>query len=72
MNNNTSPVNGPASCPWTRLNCGSNEETFSFHTGGAFAAFCDGGVRFLSDNLAGSVYRALLSINGREPVSDGG
>ncbi len=69
VNNNASPLGGPPSCPWTRLNCGPNEETFSFHPGGANVVFCDGSVHFLPDSISGATFRALLSINGGEPVS---
>ncbi len=69
INNNATPLGGPPSCPWTRLNCGPNEETFSFHPGGANVLFCDGSVRFLRHTLSGDTFRALLSINGGEVVA---
>lgn len=70
INNNLSPPGGPPSCPWTRLNCGPNEETFSEHVGGVFVAFCDGRVRFLSQNINGATFRALLSMDGKEVLGE--
>src|SRR5439155_23300608 len=34
INNNKSPMQGPADCPWTTNNCGPNDEIFSFHPSG--------------------------------------
>ncbi len=69
VNNNASPGGGPASCPWTRLNCGPNEEMFSFHSGGANAVMCDGSVRFIRDSTSGATFRALLTVDGGEPAT---
>jgi prepilin-type N-terminal cleavage/methylation domain-containing protein/prepilin-type processing-associated H-X9-DG protein len=66
INNNATPRGGPPTCPWTRLNCGPNEETFSFHPGGANVVMCDGSVRFLRESLSGAAFRALLSVDGGE------
>jgi prepilin-type N-terminal cleavage/methylation domain-containing protein/prepilin-type processing-associated H-X9-DG protein len=66
VNNNPTPRGGPTSCPWTTLNCGPNEEIFSFHPGGANVAMCDGSVRFLRDSTNGAVLRALLTVDGGE------
>ena len=66
INNNATPRGGPPSCPWTRLNCGPNEEIFSFHSGGANMAMCDGSVRFLRDSTSGAVLRALMTVDGGE------
>ena len=66
VNNNATPRGGPATCPWTRLNCGPNEETFSFHPGGANVVMCDGSVRFLRDSIDGASFRALLTVDGGE------
>ena len=66
VNNNPSPIGGPSTCRWTVLNCGPNEETFSFHSGGANVVMCDGSVRFLQQSLSGSAFRALLTVDGGE------
>ncbi len=70
INNNKVPIGGPATCPWTRLNCGPNEEIFSFHSGGANVVMCDGSVRFIRDSLNGLALRALLTADGGEVNAD--
>ena len=70
INNNSAPAGGPPEAPWTRLNCGPNEETFAFHPGGANVVLCDGSVHFLDENIHGGIFRALLSISGGEVLSD--
>ena len=70
VNNNAVPRGGPTTCPWTTLNCGPNEEIFSFHPGGANVVMCDGSVRFLRETTNGAVLRALLTVDGGEVVSD--
>jgi prepilin-type N-terminal cleavage/methylation domain-containing protein/prepilin-type processing-associated H-X9-DG protein len=42
----------------------------SRHTGGAQFAMADGGVRFLSENLALGLYRALATVSGQELVGE--
>jgi len=42
----------------------------SRHEGGSFFFFCDGAVRFLSENIDISVYRALSTIANNEVVDD--
>ena len=47
--------------------------TFPFgstHEGGAFFLFCDGQVRFLSENIDATVYKSLATIMGNELVDD--
>jgi len=61
-------LNCPGPCP---INCTNNNEAFSFHPGGASAAFADGGVRFLSENLSIRTYAALITRAGREPMAGG-
>jgi len=63
VNNNSSPDGGPPECPWSENNCGPNDEIFSFHTGGAYAVFCDGSVRFLNESLDPRSLRALVTAN---------
>ncbi|MEQ1825198.1 MAG: DUF1559 domain-containing protein [Pirellula sp.] len=55
------PWGGPATCPWIEMNCGPNDELFSFHSGGAHTVFCDGHVHFLTDNMDVQVLRALVT-----------
>lgn len=68
INNNRSPLGGPESCPWSRVNCGANEETFSFHPGGAHLTFCDGHVKFVGDDVAAAIFVAMMSKNGGEII----
>ncbi len=70
INQNTTPKNGPAACPWTRKDCGPNTEPFSSHTGGVHALMGDGTVRFLSDNLDKQTLRRLLSRADGEPIGE--
>jgi prepilin-type processing-associated H-X9-DG protein len=67
-NNNTSAgTDGPSSCNWkTTNNCGTNDEIFSFHTGGANVVFADGHVAFVRDSLSPVVVAALVSRSGGE------
>jgi prepilin-type N-terminal cleavage/methylation domain-containing protein/prepilin-type processing-associated H-X9-DG protein len=71
INNNATPRGGPATCLWTTLNCGPNEETFSFHTGGVNVVFADGSVRFIRDSMGGATFRAIMSADaGDLPTED--
>ncbi len=65
-----SPWGGPASCPWIEMNCGANDELFSFHTGGAHILMCDGHVRFLSDSIDYRVLRNLVTRSGGEVIGE--
>ena len=69
VNNNASPLGGPPSCPWSQVNCGPNEETFSFHPGGANVTLCDGSVRFISAQIDAQTFSALMSKAGGEVIS---
>jgi prepilin-type N-terminal cleavage/methylation domain-containing protein len=51
INQNKTPLGGPAECRWSTNNCGPNDEPFSFHTGGCHALMGDGAVRFISENI---------------------
>ena len=55
------PFGGPATCLWKDMNCGPNDELFSFHIGGTHALFCDGHVQFITDNMDYHVLRAIVS-----------
>jgi prepilin-type N-terminal cleavage/methylation domain-containing protein/prepilin-type processing-associated H-X9-DG protein len=65
-----SPWGGPPSCPWVDMNCGPNDELFSFHSGGCHAMFSDGHVRFLSDSIDFRVLRAAVSADQGEIVGE--
>jgi prepilin-type processing-associated H-X9-DG protein len=69
-NNNQSPgTDGPVTCNWKLTNnCGSNDEIFSFHTGGANVSFCDGHVAFIQDSINPVVMASLVSRSGGEVI----
>ena len=69
VNNNASPIGGPEDCPWSVVNCGPNEETFSFHPGGANVSVCDGSVRFINATIDAPTFAALMSKDGGELFS---
>ena len=69
VNNTQSPEGGGTDCPWGEVNCGPNEETFSFHPGGANASLADGSVHFIDGNVSAQVFSALMSKNGGEVIS---
>lgn len=69
INNNSTPVGGPPECTWDIVNCGANEETFSFHPGGANVVLCDGSAHFLTDGISAEPFQALMSARGGEVVS---
>lgn len=43
-----------------------SDEITSEHSGGAFAGFCDGSIRFLSDEISAEIVAALCTRNGYE------
>jgi hypothetical protein len=51
VNNHSSPIGGPAGCPWSTNNCGPNDEPFSFHSGIVQAVMADGSVRAIRDSI---------------------
>ena len=71
-NNNSSPgTDGPLTCNWLAINnCGTNDEIFSFHTGGANVVFADGHVAFLKDSITPTTAAALVSRDGGEVIPD--
>ena len=69
-NNNTSPAtDGPSGCWKLTNNCGTNDEIFSFHTGGANLVYADGHVGFVTDSVSPVVMASLVSRAGGEVVS---
>ena len=61
-NNNTSPAtDGPNGCWRLVNNCGSNDEIFSFHPGGANIVFGDGHVYYLKESVNPIVMAGLVS-----------
>jgi prepilin-type processing-associated H-X9-DG protein len=72
INNTSSPPGGSTStCLWAPTNnCGNNDEIFSFHTGGALAAFCDGHVQMLQSGVDRRVVRMLVTPTGGETIPD--
>ena len=69
INNHATPRGGGDACPWSLNNCGPNDEPFSFHTGGALAAYGDGHVQFLRDSITAQVLRAICTPDGAETLS---
>jgi len=61
INQNMTPVGGPAWCPWSTTNCGLADEPSSFHTGGVVCSLADGSVRFLSNSVDFVSFRAIIS-----------
>jgi prepilin-type processing-associated H-X9-DG protein len=55
----------PGPCP---INCTNNNEAFGFHPGGVNGVFCDGSVRFISENVGLAVYAAMITKAGREAL----
>jgi prepilin-type processing-associated H-X9-DG protein len=60
INNNKTPIGGPAECLWSINNCGPNDEPFGFHPGGVNSTFGDGSVRYLSDDIDGVVVKWMV------------
>jgi prepilin-type N-terminal cleavage/methylation domain-containing protein/prepilin-type processing-associated H-X9-DG protein len=69
VNNNAYPRGGPEGCTWDIVNCGPNEETFSFHPAGANVNFCDGSVHFIAEDIDAVVFTAIMSKDGGEVES---
>jgi len=73
--NNALPLHGftydglrcPGPCA---INCTNNNEAYSFHTGGIVAAFADGHVQMLSENIDYSLYAELITARGGEVLGD--
>jgi len=56
--------NGPCA-----VNCTNNNETFSFHSGGANVGFADGRVQFISESVDIKTYAALITMSGTEVIA---
>ncbi len=69
INNNSFPTGGSATtCLWaTVVNCGPNDEIFSFHPGGAVVVFADGHTQFLNQSLNTVILRRIVSAAERVP-----
>ncbi|MEM7316800.1 MAG: DUF1559 domain-containing protein [Planctomycetota bacterium] len=68
INNNASPMHGPADCPWSNNGCGPNDEIFAFHPGGANMLYLDGHVVFTPEALDTRLLRAMVTKAGRETL----
>lgn len=53
--------NSPGNCV---INCHNDNETYSFHPGGATHGMTDGSVQFLSASITPQVYAALITAQG--------
>jgi prepilin-type N-terminal cleavage/methylation domain-containing protein/prepilin-type processing-associated H-X9-DG protein len=69
INNHPAPVGGPGICPWSRNNCGPNDEPFSFHQGGVNACMGDGSVRFIRDGIDALVLKAIVGASDGQNVT---
>jgi type II secretory pathway pseudopilin PulG len=70
INNNKTPLGGPAGCPWATNNCGPNDEPYSAHTGGVQLLLGDGSVRFISENIDVQIVRKLCVRNDGLPLGE--
>jgi prepilin-type processing-associated H-X9-DG protein len=72
INNNNSNAggDGPNGCWATTNNCGTNDEIFAFHTGGANVVMGDGSVRFLRDSLNPVAVASMVSRGGGEVIAN--
>ena len=53
---------GPGNCV---INCTNDNETYSFHSGGANLVFTDGSVRFAKESISPQTYAALITARGQ-------
>jgi prepilin-type processing-associated H-X9-DG protein len=68
-NFHSTPFGGPADCPWVEMNCGTNDEIFGFHSGGANVVYVDGHVQFLAKSMNAQVLRAVVTKAEAETIS---
>jgi len=52
------------------MNCNTDSEPFSFHTGGVTVGLGDGSVRFLRDSMSAANFAALCTARGGEVISE--
>lgn len=71
INGNEIPAGGPHDCPWSQLNCGPNEEIWSWHPQGANVLFCDGSTRFVGEAIDPRVLRKMVTIDELDLYDDG-
>jgi prepilin-type N-terminal cleavage/methylation domain-containing protein len=58
-------VGGTTTAPGNRvINAHNDNETYSFHQGGAMHSFTDGSTRYIAETIAPEVYAALITANG--------
>jgi prepilin-type processing-associated H-X9-DG protein len=71
INNNSNPIGGPDTCPWSTNNCGPNDEMFGFHPGGVNVLYCDGHVAFLQEDLEKVTLRKILTREEGDLIGNG-
>jgi type II secretory pathway pseudopilin PulG len=69
LNNNATPIGGPAECLWSTNNCGPNDEPFSFHPGNVSGVMADSSVRTFSDGIDPIVFKFIVGANDGQKVS---
>jgi prepilin-type processing-associated H-X9-DG protein len=52
------------------MNCSTNSEVYSFHSGGANFVFVDGSVHFIRDSITLTTLAQLITRAGGEIVKD--
>ena len=68
QNANANPVGGDLlSCG---INCDNQFQIYSFHPGGAMILFCDGSVRFVSEQLSGLAFAEIVAIDDGLVIND--
>ena len=61
INQNPVPLGGPVDCSWSNINCGPNDEPFSYHPAGCNTVFADGSVHFMADRIDALTLRSLIT-----------